>query len=98
MSPPFDFNKLRATFKRGFVNTARRNATPYTVACKRLSEDQLGQQCFCQEMQARREWITTNCVGDHEIEPIRDPQQRLTGRLFRFSDQNEALWFKLIYG
>jgi hypothetical protein len=70
----------------------------YHKTSRRFSEDALGQQRFCQQMQARQEWISTHCEGDHEIEPIRDPQQRLTGRLFRFSDRNEAFWFKLLFG
>lgn len=96
MRPPFDFSKLRETgFKCGFVDAARRTATPNLVLQNGLCEDQLGQQRYYEERETRRHWIESYCVGEHEIEPIRDARMRLTGFLFRFADPDEAFGFRM---
>jgi len=103
MRPPFNLAKLRARLSAsgmevGFIDDARRAATPFLVPCNGLNEDNLGQVRFSQELNDRRAWIEAHCGCDHVAEPIRDAQQRLTGRLFRFADPNEAFWFKFRFG
>lgn len=96
MRQPFDLSKLReAGFKRGFVDDDRRAATPHTVGCNGLNEDQLGTQRFCQDREERRLWIIAHCVGENEIEPIRDAHGRLCGFLYRFAVSDEAFAFRM---
>jgi hypothetical protein len=68
---------------------------PHIIDAIGLSEENLGQRRFAQELAARREWIAENCHGRHEIEPIRDSQMRLIRRRFKFADLNDATYFKL---
>lgn len=99
MKQPFDLSRLRAAgFKLGFVDDARRMATPHVVECHVLDEDRLGQQRYSQELDDRRVWIKEHCDSLHEIEPIRDQVFRLTGRRYRFSDPDTAFWFKIRFG
>ncbi|MEL6064977.1 MULTISPECIES: hypothetical protein [unclassified Methylobacterium] len=102
MTPPLDFSKLNENLppgvKRGFVDDARRAATPHTVRCIGLDEDALGERRFAQEHQTRMRWIKAHCEGGYEVEPIRDGQHRIASRLFRFADPDEAFWFKLLFG
>jgi hypothetical protein len=96
MRPPFDLSKLRQTgIKRGFVDAARRTATPHIVSQNGLCEDQFGQQRYCEEREQRRRWIIEHCRHQHEVEPIRDTRMRLTGFLFRFADADEAFAFRM---
>ncbi|CAX22487.1 protein of unknown function [Methylorubrum extorquens DM4] len=95
MHPPFDLARLRARFPSGYVDSARRATLTSAVVCHGLTEDDLGQQSFCSEMSARREWADANCRCDYVVEPIRDRQSRLVGRVFRFADANEAFAFKM---
>jgi hypothetical protein len=63
-----------AGLKRGgFVDDARRAATPYVVDCKGLARDNLGEEPFRfeYELQVRRAWCDEN-GGLFEIEPLRD--------------------------
>lgn len=96
MRPPFDLSKLRETsIKRGFVDAARRTATPHIVQQNGLCEDMLGQPRYCEEREERRRWIAEHCANEHEIEPIRDARMRLTGFVFRFADADEAFAFRM---
>src|SRR5688500_551374 len=63
-----------------------------------LSEENLGQRRFAQELVAHREWIAENCYGRYEIEPIRDAQMRLIGRRLKFESLVDATYFKLKWG
>jgi hypothetical protein len=74
------------------------NAPAYIVDAIGLAEDRLGYPRFPKELVARREWITENCYGAVEIEPIRDTQMRLIGRRFIFEDLNDATYFKMRWG
>jgi chorismate-pyruvate lyase len=74
------------------------NVVPHIIDAVGLSEDNLGQRRFAQELVARREWIAENCYGVVEIGPIRDAQMRLVGRRFQFADLNDAIYFMLRWG
>lgn len=97
MNPLIDLSELRRRNPRGFYDQARLAKLTHTVTCHGLNEEHLGQSQSCQELQSRREWIASNCQGDWAIEPVRDNQQRLTGRVFRFASQVEAASFKLVF-
>ncbi len=97
MRPPFDLSTLHSRCPQGFYGQARLAKLTYTVTCHGLNEEHLGQGRSCLELQARREWIAANCLGDCAIEPVRDNRQRLTGRAFRFAIQVEATAFKLMF-
>lgn len=81
-------------FKVGFVDDARRAATPYVVDCPGLAREVIGDRKFERQFWERRNWCESHCPGDHEIEPIRDHQGRLTGRRFRFADEYDAAKFR----
>jgi hypothetical protein len=87
-----------AGLKRGgFVDDARRAATPYVVDCKGLSRDNLGEEPFRfeYELQVRRAWCDEN-GGLFEIEPLRDGETKaLRGYRFRFEKLVDATHFKL---
>ena len=95
MRPPFDLAKLRTSNPQGFYDEARLSKLTHMIKCRGLHEERLGQLRSCQELAARRQWVAVNCRGDYAIEPLRDRQQRLTGRVFRFADATEACAFKL---
>lgn len=99
MKLPFDLaglnSKLPSSVRKGFVDVARRAATPHAVRQNGLCEDRLGQLRYCEERRERRHWIEEHCAHDHEIEPIRDTCLRLTGFLFRFADADEAFAFRM---
>ncbi|SEH88807.1 hypothetical protein SAMN02799636_04294 [Methylobacterium sp. 275MFSha3.1] len=87
--------KLPPGVKHGFVDETRRTATPYCVRQDSLCEDALGQEQFYQDRAERRLWIIEHCVGEHEIEPIRDAHGCLTGFVYRFADADEAFVFRM---
>ncbi|MGH1587306.1 hypothetical protein ACRBEV_01840 [Methylobacterium phyllosphaerae] len=99
IKPPFDFaelnSKLSISVRRGFVDAARRTATPHIVQQNGLCEDMLGQRCYYEQREERRHWIAQHCWHTHEIEPIRDARIRLTGFVFRFADPDEAFAFRM---
>jgi hypothetical protein len=95
MRPPFDLTKLRAAHPDGFYDQARLAKLPRRITCTGLHEERLGQSRFCQELQARRQWIAANCSGGWAVQPVRDSMLRLTGRTFCFADPDEAFHFKL---
>ena len=77
----------RAGLKRGFVDDARRAATPHVIDCVGLSRENLGDEPyrFEREFQERRAWCGEN-GGLYEIEAIRDDETRaVTGYRFRFA-------------
>jgi hypothetical protein len=84
-------------FKVGFVEDARRAATPYVVDCHRLAREVIGDRKFERQFSERRDWCKTNCPDGHEIEPIRDHLGRLTGRRFRFARGQDATKFKMLF-
>ncbi len=45
----------------------------------------------------RRDWCNDQCYMDHEVEPIRDGQMRLTGRRFRFVNEADAALFRTFF-
>jgi hypothetical protein len=83
-----------AGLKGGFVDDARRQATPLTVDCIGLTRENLGDTRFENELREREDWCKEHCIGDREIEPIRQAG-RLVGRRFRFGDDTEAVYFRL---
>jgi hypothetical protein len=83
----------------GFVDDARRAATPYVVDCKGLSRDNLGAEPFRfeYELQVRRAWCDEK-GGLYEIEALRDGEtHRVTGFRFRLAGLVEAVFFKLSF-
>lgn len=78
----------------GFVDEARRQATPLTVDCVGLTRENLGDERFEDEMHERESWSRQHCIGKREVEPIRD-DRRLIGRRYRFENLSEAVHFKL---
>ncbi|GEP06170.1 hypothetical protein [Methylobacterium oxalidis] len=97
MGLPFDLFKLRRSNPQGFYNKARLSKLTHSVLCLGLHEEHLGQFRFCQELQARLQWIKANCNSDWMAEAVRDSKLRLTGRVFRFADPTEACAFKLMF-
>jgi hypothetical protein len=83
--------------KSGFVTAARRAATPYVVDCPTLAREVIGDAEFERQYTERRDWCHDRCYMDHEIEPIRDDQMRLTGRRFRFSNETDAALFRTFF-
>ena len=71
---------------------------PHIIDAVGLSEENLGQRRFAQELVARREWIAENCYGRVEIKPVRDAQMCLVGRQFKFESLVDAVHFKLRWG
>lgn len=95
MKQPFDLTKLNVPgVRRGFIDHARRAATPYVVRQDGLCEDALGQRLLCEDREERRLWMIEHCVGEHEIEPMRAHGQ-LTGYLYRFADWTDAFGFRM---
>jgi hypothetical protein len=87
----------RAALKRGFVDDARRAATPHVIDCVGLSRENLGDEPyrFEGEFHERRAWCDES-GGQYEIEAIRDDETRtVTGYRFRFAGLSEATFFKL---
>lgn len=83
--------------KVGFVDDARRAATPHVIDCHDLSREVLGGQEFEKRFSERREWCRERCPKDHEIEPIRDERMRPVGRQFRFASDVDAALFKTLF-
>ncbi len=85
-----------ATGRRGgFLDDARRAATPNVVDCLGLSRENLeAPYLFESEFHLRRAWCA-NSGGLFEIEPIRDQETLvLTGYRFRFARLADAVFFK----
>jgi hypothetical protein len=80
-------------FKSGFITPARRAATPYTIDCLDLNENNPAQLVG---LQVRREWCEERCPTDYEIEPLREDGP-LIGRRFRFVHQRDAALFKVFF-
>jgi hypothetical protein len=80
----------------GFLDDARRAATPNVVDCLGLSRENLDEPYLFEfEFHQRRAWCE-NSGGLCEIEPIRDQETFvLTGYRFRFAGLSEATFFKL---
>ena len=82
--------------KLGWIDNARRAATPWTVVCNGLTRTNLtapGQ--FEQALRERRDWCEQLAPGDYEIEPIGPNPEQLTGRRFRFVNPRIAVAFKM---
>jgi len=83
--------------RSGFVDDARRAATPHVIDCNGLSRENLGHQPYrfeC-ELRERTAWCKENS-GLCEIEPLRDEKTKvLTGYRFRFEKLVDAVFFKL---
>ena len=56
----------------GFVDDARRAATPYVIEIIGLNDDAMGWDRYAQEFQERREWCAEWCRNDWDIEPLRE--------------------------
>jgi hypothetical protein len=86
----------RAGHKRGFVDDARRAATPHIVECHGLSRENLGDEPYRseREFQERIAWCDES-GGLCEIEPLRDDKTKaVTGYRFRFARLANAVFFK----
>lgn len=85
-----------ANIKLGFVNAARRAATPHIVDCNGLSRTNLTKPSeFEHAFNERRAWCQKHAAGEFEIEPIGPNPEQLTGRRFRFESADTAALFKL---
>ncbi len=83
--------------RSGWIDDARRAATPYVVECVGLSRKNLGDEEFVRGYRTRRLWCEGRCALDHEIEPIRNQNMVLIGYLYRFADEGDAALFKLLF-
>ncbi|KFG66526.1 hypothetical protein JH26_28260 [Microvirga sp. BSC39] len=83
-----------AGLKAGFVDDARRAATPYVIDCPGLTRAAMGDDKFEDVFREARDWCRTHCTADHEIEAMRDGQGCLTGYRFRFASGGDATLFK----
>jgi hypothetical protein len=93
----FERLAARAGLKHGFVDDARRAATPHVIDCVGLSRENLGDEPyrFEGEFHERRAWCDES-GGLYEIEAIRDDETRtVTGYRSRFAGLSEATFFKL---
>ena len=82
----------------GFVDQARRAATPHTVDILGMDEEKIDWEQCAAKLNERRDWCGEFCRADWEIEPLRDKRMRLVGRRFRFADEVDAVHFKLRFG
>ncbi|MBM1169627.1 hypothetical protein [Microvirga arabica] len=83
--------------KSGFIDDARRAATPYVVECTSLNDEDLPYSVYITQLRERESWCVQRCPHDHEIEPLRE-HGRLIGRQFRFSRESDAAAFRLFFG
>ncbi len=74
-----------------------RAATLYVADCPDLAKVVICDSEFERKFCERRDWCRDRCYLDHEIEPIRDDQMRLTGRRFRFANGADATLFKTFF-
>ena len=84
--------------KPGWIDDARRAATPWAVDCDGLTRTNLSdpgqfEHALCE----RRDWCEQHAPGDYEIEPIGLNPEQLTGRRFRFVDPKIAVAFKVLF-
>jgi hypothetical protein len=81
--------------KTGFVDDARRAATPYTVDVTGLTVINL-QERFSWEMQGRVHWCKdpNNCPGGFEIEALHQSGLEV-GRTFRFATLSDGTHFRM---
>ena len=84
----------RTGLQPGWIDDARRAATPHAAEWLGLTREDLGDADFEEKLWEARHWCKERCPTDHEIEPIRD-QGRLVGRQFRFAKETDATLFKL---
>ena len=92
----FERLAARAGLKHGFVDDARRAATPHVIDCVGLSRENLGDEPyrFEGEFHERRAWCDES-GGLYEIEPLRDDKTKaVTGYRFRFARLANAVFFK----
>ncbi|MEE1614040.1 hypothetical protein [Microvirga sp. CF3016] len=83
--------------KDGFVDDARRAATPYVVDAVGLNGEDLPYHEYLTQLREREYWCVQHCPRDHEIEPLRE-RGRLVGRRYRFAREYDATLFKLFFG
>jgi hypothetical protein len=83
--------------KTGFIDDARRAATPYVVDCSGLNGEDLPFDVYAMQLRERESWCVERCPHDHEIEPLRD-HGRLIGRCYRFARERDAVAFRLCFG
>jgi hypothetical protein len=86
----------RLGLRPGWIDEARRAATPYVIEWPGLSREDLGDAEFQKKLWEARHWCNKQCPNDHEIEPMRD-KGRLIGRQFRFASDIDAVLFKRSY-
>ena len=80
--------------KLGWVDDARRTATPWLVDCLDLHDETLLDPVIARMFWERRKWCVDHCRQGYEIEPLTEGS-RLLGRRFRFTDPKYAVLFKL---
>ena len=81
----------------GFVDDARRAATPHTVHCHGLSRENFSDEPwrFERELTDRREWCDEN-ADLYEIEALRNEKTNVPqGYRFRFANLTVAVFFKM---
>jgi len=83
--------------KTGFINDARRAATPYIVDCFSLNGEDLPYEIYATQLRERDSWCVERYPNDHEIEPLRD-HGRLIGRRYRFAHERDAAAFRVYFG
>jgi hypothetical protein len=79
--------------REGFVDDARRAATPHIVLIDGLTRTNLPVGVFEPELQKRINWCRQQ-AADWAIEPVGANPEQLTGRRFRFSDLDDARRFR----
>jgi len=82
--------------KTGFIDDARRAATPYVVDCPGLDGEDLPYEVYAMQLRERESWSVERCPHDHEIEPLYD-HGRLIGRRYRFAHQGDAALFRMLF-
>jgi hypothetical protein len=80
----------------GFIDEARRAATPHIVDCVGLNDEDLAYGEYATQLREREDWCRRRCPTQYEIEPLRD-RGRLIGRRYRFAHESDAVLFKTYF-
>jgi hypothetical protein len=93
---PFDMSKFRSNMRAlGFIDTVTGMAMPWEVPCVGFTREALGDEAFELEHRRRRLWCEMECPQAHYIHGLHDDRGKLIGRVFRFQNPDNAVWFRL---
>lgn len=79
------------------LRAVARQRHPHTVPQHGLMRLQLGDDHFLARLDERRRWLDQHCVGSFMFDDLKDPTGNVVGKLYRFEDADEALWFRMLF-